>query len=208
MDWSMPGLLVHHQLLSLFKLMSIELVMPSNHLILCHPLLLPPSIFPSLRVFSKWVSSLHQVAKVYITLSPITRDKSHAWSKPIPEPICDFVCSSLLSLWVSQVVLVIKNSPANAGDTGDAGDIGLIPESERSTRVGNGTPLQYSCLESYVGRGAWQTYSPWTCKELDMMEHSAATLPTVYLLHWLSTLKWFTISFFKPEAYNQAIEYW
>ena len=37
---------------SLPKLMSIELVMPSNHLILCHPLLLPPSIFPSNRVFS------------------------------------------------------------------------------------------------------------------------------------------------------------
>ena len=36
----------------LLKLMSIELVMPSNHLILCHPLLLPPSIFPSIRVFS------------------------------------------------------------------------------------------------------------------------------------------------------------
>ena len=38
---------------SLFKLMSIESVMPSNHLILCSPLLLPPSIFPSIRVFSK-----------------------------------------------------------------------------------------------------------------------------------------------------------
>ena len=37
---------------SLFKLMSIESVMPSNHLILCHPLLLLPSTFPSLRVFS------------------------------------------------------------------------------------------------------------------------------------------------------------
>ena len=37
---------------SLLKLMSTELVMPSNHLILCHPLLLPPSIFPSIRVFS------------------------------------------------------------------------------------------------------------------------------------------------------------
>ena len=39
--------------LSLPKLMSIDWVMPSNHLILCHPLLLPPSIFPSIRVFSK-----------------------------------------------------------------------------------------------------------------------------------------------------------
>ena len=37
---------------SLLKLMSSESVMPSNHLILCHPLLLPPSIFPSIRVFS------------------------------------------------------------------------------------------------------------------------------------------------------------
>ena len=37
---------------SLLKFMLIELVMPSNHLILCHPLLLPPSIFPSIRVLS------------------------------------------------------------------------------------------------------------------------------------------------------------
>ena len=43
---------------SLPKLMSIELVMPSNHLILCHPLLLPSSIFPSIRVFSN-ESTLH-----------------------------------------------------------------------------------------------------------------------------------------------------
>ena len=50
MDSSTPGLPVHHQLLSLLKLMSIESMIPSNHLILCHPLLLP-SIFPSIRVF-------------------------------------------------------------------------------------------------------------------------------------------------------------
>ena len=43
---------------SLLKLLSIQLVMPSNHLILCHPLLLPPSIFPSIRVFSN-ESALH-----------------------------------------------------------------------------------------------------------------------------------------------------
>ena len=48
---------------SLFKVMSIETVMPSSHPILCHPLLLLPSIFPSIRVFFKWVSSSHQVAK-------------------------------------------------------------------------------------------------------------------------------------------------
>ena len=74
MACSTPGLPVHHQLparqaslsitnsqhvrppcpssWSLPKLLSIESVMPSNHLILCRPLLLPPSIFPSIRVFS------------------------------------------------------------------------------------------------------------------------------------------------------------
>ena len=46
------------------KPMSIESVMPSNHLILCHPLLLLPPIPPSIRVFFRWVSSSHQVAKV------------------------------------------------------------------------------------------------------------------------------------------------
>ena len=53
---------------SMLKLRSIELVMPSSRLMLCHPLLLP-SIFPSITVFSKWVSSLHQVARS-ISISP------------------------------------------------------------------------------------------------------------------------------------------
>ena len=55
MSRSTPGLPIHHQLTnswSLPKLMSSESVMPSNHLILCHPLLLLPSIFPNIRVFS------------------------------------------------------------------------------------------------------------------------------------------------------------
>ena len=52
MDCSTPDLPVHHKLRTLLKLMSVVLVMPSNHLILCRPLLLPPSIFPSIRGFS------------------------------------------------------------------------------------------------------------------------------------------------------------
>ena len=52
MDSSTPDLPVHHQLLELVQLMSIESVMPSNHLILCHFLLLLPSTFPNIRVFS------------------------------------------------------------------------------------------------------------------------------------------------------------
>ena len=51
MDCGMPGLQIFHYLLKFVQLMSIESVMPSNHLILCHPLLLLPSIFSSIRVF-------------------------------------------------------------------------------------------------------------------------------------------------------------
>ena len=50
---------------SLLKLISIESVMPFNHLILCHLLLLMPSIFPSIRVFSNEAAPSHQVAKVW-----------------------------------------------------------------------------------------------------------------------------------------------
>ena len=52
MDCSTPGLPVHHQLPESTQLISIESVMPSNHLILCGLLLLPSSVFPSIRVFS------------------------------------------------------------------------------------------------------------------------------------------------------------
>ena len=58
MNHSTPGLPVYHQLLEFTKPMSIESVMPSNYLILCRPLLLLPSIFPSIRVFSN-ESALH-----------------------------------------------------------------------------------------------------------------------------------------------------
>ena len=53
----------------------------------------------------------------------------------------------------SQVALVLKNLPANAGDTQD---LGLILESGRSPGGGHGNPLQYSCLENPIDRGAWQ----------------------------------------------------
>ena len=48
---------------------------------------------------------------------------------------------------------VVKNPPANAGD---ARNMGLIPGSGRSHGEGNGNPLQYSCLENSMNRGAWQ----------------------------------------------------
>ena len=56
----MPATLSFTVSRSLLKLMSIELMMPSNHLIFCHPLLLLLSIFPSIRVFSKNELALHK----------------------------------------------------------------------------------------------------------------------------------------------------
>ena len=52
MSHSMPGLPVHHQMPESTQIHTTESVMPSNHLILCRPLLILPSIFPSIRVFS------------------------------------------------------------------------------------------------------------------------------------------------------------
>ena len=64
---------------------------------------------------------------------------------------------------------MVKNSPANAGDTTD---VGSIPGSERSPGVGNGNPLQYSCLENSMERRSLAGYSPWGCKESDKTEHA------------------------------------
>ena len=58
MDYSTLGFPVLHHLLEFAQLMCIELVMPSSHLVLCHPLLLLSSVFPSIRVFSN-ESALH-----------------------------------------------------------------------------------------------------------------------------------------------------
>ena len=55
--------------------------------------------------------------------------------------------------WDSQLALVVKNPPADAGDMGDTSS---IPGSGRSPGGGNGNPLQYSCLGNSMDRGAWR----------------------------------------------------
>ena len=57
-------------------------------------------------------------------------------------------------VWASQVALVVKNPPASAGDVRDAC---LIPGLGRFPGGGNSIPLQYSCLENPMDRGAWRT---------------------------------------------------
>ena len=85
------------------------------------------------------------------------------------------ICSAFLMILstcipsrASQVALVVKNPPANAGDVRD---LGLIPGSGRAPGAGNGNPLEYSCLENPMDRGTWRSIvSPQGCTELNMTE--------------------------------------
>ena len=67
---------------------------------------------------------------------------------------------------------MVKNLPANAAD---AEDTGLIPGSERSPAGENGNPLQYSCLENCMGRGAWWA-TVHRVAESDTTEHACTSL--------------------------------
>ena len=77
-----------------------------------------------------------------------------------------------VNFWVAQMV---KASAYNAGD------LGSIPELGRSPGEGNGNPLQYSCLENFMDRGAWR--ATWSRKELDVTEHMHTLTHTdIYIL--------------------------
>ena len=99
---------------SLFKLISIELVMPSNHFILCCSLLFLPSIFPSITVFSR-VSSLHQMAKV---LELQLQCQSFQWifyniyTRAVPQSNC--IKTSFEGEAASKTCVCFENS-SNAG---------------------------------------------------------------------------------------------
>ena len=78
----------------------------------------------------------------------------------------------LLYHMASQVALAVKNPPASVGDAIDAGS---IPGLGRSPGVGNGTPLQYSCLENCMNRGAWRATGHGVAKlwtQLSMHAHT------------------------------------
>ena len=94
-------------------------------------------------------------------------------------------------MWASQAVLVVKNSPTNAGDIRN---MGLIPGSGRSPGGRHGNPLQYSCLENPRDRGAWQatfhrvaksqTRPKWPC-----MHRHKIFLPVAALPQWELNMK-------------------
>ena len=136
--------------------------------------LIPPS-YPS----RSW-QSINLSSPCYIAASPlaiylhmvvyICQCYSLSVSHPLLPPMCPQVCSLYLHLYscptnrficsifrTSQVVLVVKNLYANAGDIRD---LGSVPWLGRSPGVGNDTPPQHSCLDKPMDRGAWRATVP------------------------------------------------
>ena len=164
----MPGSLSSTISQSLLKFMSIESVRPSNHLIVCCPLLLLPSIFPSMRVFSSESVLLHIRWPKYRSFS-FNNSPSNGNSGLISLRIDWFdlldaqgTLKSLLqhdsskasilrcsAFSMVQVVQMIKNLPA-VQETYVQPVGQEDPPGERRCN-----PLQYSCLENPMGRGAW-----------------------------------------------------
>ena len=78
----------------------------------------------------------------------------------------------------SQVMPVVKNLPANAGDIRDTGS---VCGSERSPREGHDSSLQYSCLETPMNRGAWQTTVQWVTKSWTQPRSLACTHHNLFI---------------------------
>ena len=115
---------------SLLKFMSIELVMPSNHLILCYPLLLLPLVFPSIRVFSSELALLIRRSKYWsFSTSP-----SHEYSGLI----------SFRMDWFD--LLAVQGTPKSPP----------APQFSPTLTSIHDYWKKYSCLENPIVRGAWR----------------------------------------------------
>ena len=109
-----------------------------------------------------------------ITIKPHYQHLSPAWQPTELSFQCQYY-----PVWASQVTLVLKNLPANAGTVKDAGS---IPGSGRSPAGGHGNPLQYSCLENPMERAAWQATVPRVAKswtQLMGLSMHIHTLPSI-----------------------------
>ena len=152
---------------SVFKLTSIESAMLSNHLVLCRPLLLLPSIFPSIRVFSielalhirwpllqcqsfQWVLRVDFLSDWLVWSSSCPRDSPASSPAPRFESISSLVLSFLYG-----PTLIFPGGSEVKVSASNSGDPGSIPRSGRSPGEGNGNPLLYSCLENPMDGEAW-----------------------------------------------------
>ena len=133
---------------SLLKLMSIKLVMPSNHLTLCRPLLLPPSIFPSIRVFSNESVLCIRWPKYWSFSFSISPSNEYSGLISFRIDWLDLK-AKVLYIYIELFAMTHKESACNAGDTS------LILASGRSPGERNDNPFQYSCLKIPKYRGSW-----------------------------------------------------
>ena len=183
MDCSMSGFPVLHHLLKFAgRLISIESMMLSNHLILYCPLLLLPSIFPSIKVFSSELA-LHIRPKYWSFSFSISPSNDYSGLISFRIELFDLLAvqgtlKSLLQYYnlasvlrpspffmAPQIKPVFPASPALAGRFFTTGS---IPGLGRSPGGRHGNPLQYSCLENPMDRGAWRAIVHRVTKESDM----------------------------------------
>ena len=108
-------------------------------------------LFVSFQISVFTESEAHRDVRAPVSAGLSRRE--HWGGLPRPPPGNPPDPNNWMSTWTSQVAPVVKNPPATAGDIRDAC---LIPESGRSPGGGNGNPIQYSCLENPMDRGAWQ----------------------------------------------------
>ena len=103
--------------------------------------------------------------------SQMAESPSFSWQSNIPLST---------HIWASQVVHLVKNLPAHAGETRD---LSSVPGSGRSSEVGNGNSLQYSCLEKLLGQQSLAGYSLWSCREQDRTEQLKTHTHTRISIH-------------------------
>ena len=143
--------------------------MPSNHLILCHPLFLR-SIFPSIRVFSNESVLRIRWPKFWSFSFSISPSNEYSGLISFRMDWLDLLAvqgtlnsllqrhsskASILQCSAFFIVHLFPGGPDGKASACNAGDLGSISGSGRSPGEGNGNPLQYSCLENSMDEGAW-----------------------------------------------------
>ena len=159
---------------SLLKLMSIELVMPSSHLIFCHPLI--PPITPSIRVFSNGSALLMRWPKYWsfsFSISPSNERPGLIsfrmdWLDPLavqgtPKSLLQHH-SSKASIFQSSAFFTVQ----------------LSHPYMTTGKRGHGKPLQYSCLKNPMDRGDWWATISWSTKSLTWLSNWTHTQTAVW----------------------------
>ena len=111
---------------------------------------------------------------------------------------CQYMDSFIIWIYISTWIWSFKKIVFIFFLYGDARDVGSTHGSERSRGVGIGNPLQYSCLENPMDRGAWQAIAFGVTKSQEWLSDWAAK--QTYVL--IRSTDWF------PDFYNKAMNYW